>query len=29
VLSPKDAKGEVDYTRKVLVFVKCDILIVK
>lgn len=29
VLSPKDAKGEVDYTRKILVFVKCDILIVK
>jgi hypothetical protein len=29
VLSPKDAKGETDFTRKVLVFVKCDILIVK
>ncbi len=29
VLSPKDAKGETDFTRKLLVFVKCDILIVK
>jgi hypothetical protein len=29
VLSPKDATGEPDFTRKILVFVKCDILIVK
>ena len=27
--SPKDAKGEPDMTRKVMVFVKCDILPVK
>ncbi len=26
---PKDAKGEVDMTRKVMIFVKCDILVVK
>jgi len=25
-VSPKDAKGEVDLTRKVMVFVKCDVL---
>ena len=29
VVSPKDAKGEADLTRKVMVLVKCDILIVK
>ena len=29
LVSPKDAKGEVDMTRKVMVFVKCDVLIVK
>jgi hypothetical protein len=29
VLSPKNAKGEVDMTRKVMVFVKCDVLSVK
>ncbi len=28
-VSPKDAKGEVDMTRKVMIFVKCDILVVK
>ena len=28
-LSPKDSKGEVDMTRKLMVFVKCDILTVK
>lgn len=28
-LSPKDDKGETDMTRKVLVFVKCDVLVVK
>lgn len=28
-ISPKDSKGEVDMTRKVMVFVKCDILVVK
>jgi hypothetical protein len=28
-VSPKDAKGEIDMTRKVMVFVKCDILIVR
>lgn len=29
VLSPKDAKGEVDPDRKVMVFVKCDVMVVK
>ena len=29
VLSPKDASGEIDMTRKVMVFVKCDVLSVK
>ena len=29
VQSPKDAKGDADMTRKVMVFVKCDILPVK
>lgn len=29
VLSPKDEKGETDMTRKVMVFVKCDVLAVK
>lgn len=29
VISPKDAKGETDMTRKVMVFVKCDVLAVK
>ncbi|MDA0767343.1 MAG: hypothetical protein O3A92_11030 [Verrucomicrobia bacterium] len=29
VLSPKDAKGETDRTRKVMVFVKCDVLTVE
>ena len=29
VQSPKDAKGEPDMTRKVMVFVKCDVLSVK
>lgn len=29
VVSPKDDKGEADMTRKVMVFVKCDILAVK
>ncbi len=29
VNSPKDDKGEVDMTRKVMVFVKCDLLVVK
>lgn len=29
VVSPKDAKGETDMTRKVMVFVKCDVLVVK
>ena len=29
VVSPKDNKGEVDMTRKVMVFVKCDVLVVK
>jgi hypothetical protein len=29
VQSPKDAKGEVDMTRKVMIFVKCDVLSVK
>lgn len=29
VLSPKDDKGEVDMTRKLMVFVKCDVLVVK
>ena len=28
-VSPKDAKGEVDMTRKVMIFVKCDVLSVK
>ena len=28
-VSPKDAKGDPDLTRKVMVFVKCDILTVK
>jgi len=28
-LSPKDAKGNTDTTRKVMVFVKCDVLTVK
>ena len=28
-VSPKDAKGDTDLTRKVMVFVKCDILTVK
>lgn len=28
-LTPKDAKGEIDMTRKVMVFVKCDILSVR
>jgi hypothetical protein len=28
-LSPKDDKGETDMTRKVMVFVKCDVLVVK
>lgn len=27
--SPKDAKGDTDTTRKVMVFVKCDVLTVK
>ena len=29
VVSPKDAKGETDMSRKVVVFVKCDVLAVK
>jgi hypothetical protein len=29
VVSPKDAKGEVDQDRKVMIFVKCDVLEVK
>lgn len=29
VLSPKDDKGEVDMTRKLMVFVKCDVLLMK
>lgn len=29
LLSPKDAKGDTDMTRKVMVFVKCDVLTVK
>jgi len=29
VVSPKDGKGETDMTRKVMVFVKCDVLVVK
>jgi len=29
VLSPKDAEGATDPTRKVMVFVKCDVLTVK
>ena len=29
VVSPKDAKGETDMSRKVVVFVKCDVLTVK
>jgi hypothetical protein len=29
VLSPKNANGEVDMTRKVMVFVKCDVLSVR
>ncbi len=29
VVSPKDDKGETDMTRKVMVFVKCDVLVVK
>lgn len=29
VVSPKDEKGETDMTRKVMVFVKCDVLAVK
>lgn len=29
VQSPKDAKGNTDTTRKVMVFVKCDVLSVK
>jgi hypothetical protein len=29
VLSPKDSKGELDQTRKVMVFVKCDIVTAK
>jgi Flp pilus assembly secretin CpaC len=29
VTSPKDDKGEVDMTRKVMIFVKCDVLVVK
>ena len=29
VVSPKDDKGDTDMTRKVMVFVKCDVLIVK
>lgn len=29
VQSPKDAKGVVDFTRKVMVFVKCDVIPVK
>lgn len=28
-LSPKDSKGEIDMSRKVMVFVKCDILTVR
>ena len=28
-LSPKDSKGEIDLTRKVMIFVKCDILTVR
>jgi len=28
-VSPKDAKGEIDMTRKVMIFVKCDILTVR
>ncbi len=28
-LSPKDAEGTTDFTRKVMVFVKCDVLVVK
>lgn len=28
-VSPKDAKGEADMTRKVMIFVKCDILAVR
>jgi hypothetical protein len=29
VQSPKDTKGEADMTRKVMIFVKCDVLSVK
>lgn len=29
VISPKDDKGEADMSRKVMVFVKCDVLVVK
>ena len=29
VVSPKNAKGEVDSQRKVMVFVKCDVMEVK
>jgi len=29
VQSPKDAKGNTDMTRKVMIFVKCDVLSVK
>lgn len=29
LVSPKDAKGDTDMTRKVMVFVKCDVLTVK
>ena len=28
-ISPKDDKGNTDRTRKVMVFVKCDVLAVK
>ena len=28
-LSPKDSKGEIDLTRKVMIFLKCDILTVR
>ena len=29
VLSPKDSKGGIDMTRKVMIFIKCDILTVR
>jgi hypothetical protein len=29
VQSPKDAEGTTDLSRKIMVFVKCDILVVK